>query len=79
VWLLCGIPHKRHSFAVGCLLRWYRDGVDPSTRLHQLSTFLGHVDPTSTAVYLTITPQLLNEASRRFETFAEPVWAEAAQ
>ena len=23
----------RHSFAVGCLLRWYRDGLDPSTRL----------------------------------------------
>ena len=28
----------RHSFAVGCLLRWYRDGLDPSTRLHHLAT-----------------------------------------
>jgi integrase len=62
----------RHSFAVGCLLRWYREGVDPSARLHHLSTFMGHVDPSSTAVYLTVTPELLNEASRRFETFARP-------
>jgi integrase len=69
----------RHSFAVGCLLRWYREGVDPSTRLYQLSTFMGHVDPTSTAIYLTITPALLAEANRRFETFAEPAWSEAAR
>lgn len=67
----------RHSFAIGCLLRWYRDGLDPSTRLHHLATFLGHVDPASTAVYLTITPALLDEASRRFEIFAEPIWREA--
>jgi len=38
---------------------------------------MGHVDPTSTAVYLTITPGLLNQANRRFEAFAEPAWAEA--
>jgi integrase len=69
----------RHSFAVGCLLRWYREGLDPSARLHQLSTFMGHVDPASTAVYLTITPQLLDEASRRFEAYAEPAWAEATR
>jgi integrase len=66
----------RHSFAVGCLLRWYREGVDPQARLYRLSTFMGHVSPASTAVYLTITPQLLAEASRRFETFARPAWPE---
>ena len=60
----------RHSFAVGCLTRWYRDGDDPTARLYQLSTFMGHVDPVSTAVYLTITTDLLTEANRRFETFA---------
>lgn len=60
----------RHSFAVGCLLRWYREGVDPGERLFRLSTFMGHVSPASTAVYLTITPSLLDEASRRFEAFA---------
>lgn len=66
----------RHSFAVGCLLRWYREGADPQQRLFRLSTFMGHVDPVSTAVYLTITPQLLAEAGRRFEAFAEPTWTE---
>jgi integrase len=69
----------RHSFAVGCLLRWYRQGLDPAARLHQLSTFMGHVDPVSTAVYLTITPALLREANRRFEAFAEPIWAEVVR
>ena len=68
----------RHSFAVGCLLRWYREGIDPSERLYRLSTFMGHVDPTSTAVYLTITPELLDAANKRFEAFAEPAWTEAA-
>jgi len=67
----------RHSFAVGCLLRWYREGSDPASRLNQLSTFMGHVDPTSTAVYLAITPGLLGEANRRFEAFAQPAWLEA--
>ncbi|MGH3569842.1 MAG: tyrosine-type recombinase/integrase [Pseudonocardia sp.] len=66
----------RHSFAVGCLLRWYRDGLDPQSRLYQLSTFMGHVDPASTAVYLTITPQLLGEANQRFEAFAQPAWSQ---
>jgi integrase len=75
-------PHLhslRHSFAVGRLLRWYREGVDPQARLYRLSTFMGHVDPASTAIYLTITPQLLDEANRRFEAFAEPAWSEGAK
>ena len=74
-----GAPHLhslRHSFAVGCLSRWYREDVDPQSRHYRLSTFMGHVDPASTAVYLTITPQLLAEAHRRFEAFAHPVWSE---
>ena len=60
----------RHAFAVGTLLRWYREGIDPNGRLICLSTFLGHVDPNSTAVYLTITEELLREADRRFRAFA---------
>lgn len=66
-------PHLhclRHSFAVGTLLRWYRSGVDPMSRLFDLSTFLGHVSPSSTAVYLTITNELLDCASERFAQFA---------
>ncbi len=69
----------RHSFAVGCLLRWYREGIDPSTQLFQLSTFMGHVDPVSIAVYLTITPALLEQANQRFEAFAQPARMEAKQ
>lgn len=60
----------RHSFAVGTLLRWYREGLDPAKRLLHLSTFLGHVQPESTAVYLTITEALLTEAGDRFERYA---------
>ena len=67
----------RHSFAVGTLLRLYRAGIDPGTRLLHLSTFMGHVNPTSTAVYLNITPDLLQEANLRFEQFAAPVIEEA--
>jgi integrase len=66
----------RHSFAVATLLRWYRTGVDPAGRLHHLATFLGHVDPASTAVYLTITPDLFAEAADRFATFAGPALME---
>lgn len=66
----------RHTFAVGTLLRWYRNGVDPGSRLLQLSTFMGHVNPRSTAVYLTITTDLLTEASQRFERWVEPLICE---
>ena len=69
----------RHSFAVGTLLRWYRTGVDPNRRLLHLSTFLGHVDPTSTSVYLTITADLLRVAGNRFELFANPAAEESRQ
>ena len=66
----------RHSFAVSTLLGWYRAGIDPASRLMHLSVFLGHVNPTSTAVYLTVTADLRQQASQRFERFAEPVWGE---
>jgi len=62
----------RHAFAVGTLLRWYRAGIAPADRLFHLSTFLGHVNPTSTAVYLTITADLLQEANQRFARWAAP-------
>jgi integrase len=65
--------HLRHSFAVGRLLRWYREGGKPAANLLKLSTFLGHVNPSSTAIYLTITAELLDVASQRFERFAAPI------
>jgi integrase len=66
----------RHTFAVRTLLRWYRDGIDPQARLNHLSTFLGHVGLHSTAVYLTITSELLEAANQRFEAFASPTCRE---
>lgn len=66
----------RHSFAVRTLLRWYRTGIDPSQRLIHLSTFMGHVDPTSTSVYLTITAELYEEANKRFERFSTSLFRE---
>jgi len=56
----------RHSFAVRTLLRWYREGVDPNSRLMHLSTFLGHVNPISTALYLPMTEQLLHRPISAF-------------
>ena len=73
-------PHLhclRHSFAVGTLLRWYRAGIDPMLRLYDLSTFLGHVSPSSTAVYLTITTELLECANKRFADFAANIRQES--
>jgi site-specific recombinase XerD len=70
-------PHVhslRHSFAVRTLVNWYRRGIAPADRLHHLSTILGHINPASTAVYLTMTSELLEAANERFEALApEPV------
>jgi len=66
----------RHSFAVGTLTRWYRSGINPGTGLLKLSTFLGHVDTNSTAIYLTMTPDLLQEANQRFERFTADIITE---
>ena len=61
-------PHDlRHSFAVATLLDWYRDGGDVEARLPLLSTYLGHVDPTSTYWYLQAAPELLALAAQRLD------------
>ena len=62
----------RHRFAVGTLLHWYRTDVDANQRLIHSSTFLGHIDPGFTSVYLTISLDLLREAGNRFARFATP-------
>jgi hypothetical protein len=38
--------------------------------LHPLSVYLGHVNLRDTQVYLSMTPDLLREASQRFERYA---------
>jgi integrase len=58
------IHDLRHSFAVGCLLRWYQEGADVQARLPLLSAYLGHRDPRSTYWYLSAAPELLAHAAR---------------
>jgi len=63
----------RHTFAVHRVIAWYRSGLDVQRLLPGLSTYLGHVDLASTQVYLTMTPELLAEASLRFERYVGEV------
>ena len=60
----------RHTFAVHRLTSWYRQGLDVQLLLPQLSVYLGHVHLDATSVYLSMTPELLSEASKRFERYA---------
>lgn len=60
----------RHAFAVTRLVRWYRAGANVQRLLPQLATYLGHVHIAGTQRYLTMTPELLRQASLRFERYA---------
>jgi integrase/recombinase XerD len=60
----------RHTSAVNHLLNWYRQGKDVQRLLSHLATYLGHVDIAHTQVYLTMTPELLQQANQRFERYA---------
>jgi site-specific recombinase XerD len=60
----------RHSFAVHRLTSWYQQGADVQRLLPHLSVYLGHVHIRHTQVYLSMTPDLLHEANRRFEVYA---------
>lgn len=64
------IHDLRHAFVVNRMLAWYREGINPQTRLPYLATYLGHKDINSTLVYLTVTQDLLQQASERFRVFA---------
>jgi site-specific recombinase XerD len=59
----------RHTFAVHRLTSWYQQGANVQKLLPQLSTYLGHVCIKHTQVYLTMTPELLCEARRRFARY----------
>lgn len=60
----------RHTAAVHRVISWYRSGRDVQRLLPQLATYLGHVDISSTQRYLQMTPELLQEASQRFASYA---------
>jgi integrase/recombinase XerD len=65
----CGprVHDLRHTFAVYRLLAWYKEGADVQLLLPRLSTYLGHVNIQSTQHYLRYMPEVLAEASQRFE------------
>lgn len=65
----------RHTAAVHRLTAWYREGKDVQRLLPLLSTYLGHTNIVGTQVYLTMTPDLLHAASKRF---AEYVFGEVS-
>ncbi len=56
----------RHTFACTRILTWYREGKDVNALLPVLATYLGHVNVSSTQVYLRATAELLEEANQRF-------------
>jgi integrase/recombinase XerD len=60
----------RHAFAVHRLTSWYQQGADAQRLLPLLSVYLGHVHIRHTQVYLSMTPELLHEAGKRFEQYA---------
>jgi integrase/recombinase XerD len=60
----------RHTSATHRLIAWYRSGEDVQRLLPHLATYLGHKDIESTQCYLSLTPQLLQHASRRFAQYA---------
>jgi integrase len=62
----------RHSMVVNRILEWYRSGINPQDRLTFLATYLGHRDINSTLVYITVTQDLLQEASERFRLVGAP-------
>jgi integrase/recombinase XerD len=57
----------RHSFAIQTVVGWYRDDLDVEARLPLLTTYLGHVSPSSTYWYLTAVPELLEVVAARLE------------
>lgn len=61
----------RHTFAVRCVISWYRDGLEIERRLPLLSTYLGHVAPSSTYWYLSAVPELLELIADRLDAASE--------
>lgn len=61
----------RHTAAVHRVIAWYRAGANVQVLLPKLATYLGHFDIRSTQCYLSMTSELLQEASLRFERYAQ--------
>jgi integrase/recombinase XerD len=63
------IHDLRHAFVCHRMLAWYREGVNPQSRLPYLAAYLGHKDINSTLTYLTITAELMQHANDRFHRY----------
>src|ERR1700722_4397167 len=66
----------RHTFAVHRLINWYQKNANVQQLLPLLSVYLGHTHLAATSVYLTITNDVLKNASRRFEKYARKGYAD---
>jgi integrase len=55
----------RHTFAVNRLVAWYREGTDVQAKLPVLATYMGHVEYSYTAYYITATTELRTLAQER--------------
>lgn len=64
------IHDLRHTFAVHCILRWYKEGANVDQKIAALATYLGHVNVTKTYWYLTGVPELMAVVGDRFERFS---------
>jgi integrase len=69
--------HGPHSLRHACATRLINRGLslkeiakDVQKLLPQLSVYMGHTHLAATQAYLTMTPELLHEASLRFERYA---------
>ncbi len=57
----------RHTFAVECLLRWYRQGQEElNAKILSLAVYLGHRNIRHTYWYVTAVPELLALGSARW-------------
>jgi site-specific recombinase XerD len=63
----------RHTGVVHRVIDWYRNASDLQYLLPQLATYLGHINLSATQQYLSLTPELLHEASQRFEKYAREI------
>lgn len=63
----------RHTFAIRRLLAWYRQGVDVQAMLPILSQYMGHGEVAYTAHYLSLIPELADEAMNKFKAYAAEI------
>ena len=59
--------HLRHTFATRTIERWQKEGKSPEDMLYSLSVYMGHVHPEDTYWYLSLTPEIIANASSKCE------------